>query len=200
MPAPTEGGAQIGYAGAHVRASGTFSFVVGPGNYGPMVAVFILYGLVKEKFARQWLLWAAAFAVVLSVPLTGSRTFVVELAAVVACTGVAAAFGISQFLKSLKIVLPLFVVFAVASFLPVFSESSKNLNERIEGGNMIEGGGSFRGAIAHRTVNPLLFNNHPDGFRRAIRSEWEWVAERPRLRGCCAAGRSSSPAKAITTA
>ena len=41
------GGSQIGYVGEHVRASGTFSFVVGPANFGPLAAVFILYGFVR---------------------------------------------------------------------------------------------------------------------------------------------------------
>ena len=50
------GGAQIGYVGEHVRASGTFSFVIGLALYGPMAAAFILYGLVQQKFAQQWLL------------------------------------------------------------------------------------------------------------------------------------------------
>ncbi|MGA2569227.1 MAG: hypothetical protein ABSF23_01795 [Terracidiphilus sp.] len=150
-----EGATQIGYAGAHARASGTFSFVVGPGSYGPMVAAFILYGLASDKFARKWLLWAAAFAVLISLPLTGSRSFLVSLGAVVASAGVAAAFGVSQFLKSLRIIFPLFAVFILASFLPVFSRSSKDLNERIQGGSMVEGGGSFQRAVAHRTVIPL---------------------------------------------
>src|ERR1700722_2080620 len=115
------GAGQIGYVGQHVRASGTFSYVIGLALYGPMAAAFILYGLVQEKSAHQWLLWAAGFALILSVPVTGSRTLLFELAGVIVCAGVAAAFGLSQFQKSLKILVPLLVVFVLASFLPVFS-------------------------------------------------------------------------------
>jgi hypothetical protein len=149
------GGTQIGYVGGHVRASGTFSFVVGLALFCPMVAAFVLYGLARERFAKTWLLWAAAFAVIVSVPVVGSRTLLFELAAIVACAGVSAALGVSQFLKSLKILVPVFVVFVLASFLPVFSESSKNLGERVRDANQVEGRGSTGRTIAHRTVVPV---------------------------------------------
>jgi len=54
-----EGSTQIAYVGGRVRASGPFSFVVGPANYGPLAAAFILYGFVNEKVAPKWLLWTA---------------------------------------------------------------------------------------------------------------------------------------------
>ncbi|MGO8759784.1 MAG: hypothetical protein ACLQG3_16825 [Terracidiphilus sp.] len=165
------GGGQIGYIGGHVRASGTFSFVVGPASFGPMAAAFILHGLAREKFAKTWLLWASALAVLVSVPVDGSRTFVVQLAAVVACAGIAAAFGVSQLLKSLKILVPLFLVFVLASYLPVFSESSKSLGQRMQQANAVEGKGSFGQAVEQRTVAPVLlrladtdFGSNPIGI------------------------------------
>ncbi len=148
-------GTQVTYVGLHVRASGTFSFVVGPASFGPMVAVFVLYGLVKDKFAEIWLLWAAAFAVILSMPVTGSREFVYKVAAVVACGGVAGAFGVTEFLKSLKIIVPLALVFVLVSILPVFSESSHSFGERFSEANQAEGGGNVGLAIAQRTVEPI---------------------------------------------
>jgi hypothetical protein len=151
-----EGGAQIGYVGAHVRASGTFSFVVGPALFGPLATVFILYGLVHEWISSKWLLWAAAFAVLVSMPVTGSREFIYLVAAVIASAAVAAACGVSEFLKSFKIIFPLALVFVLASFLPVFSESSQSFAERFKGANETEGGGSATRAVASRTVAPLL--------------------------------------------
>src|SRR5208283_4910693 len=41
---------QIQYVGAHARASGTFSFVVGAASFAPIAAAFILYGLANERF------------------------------------------------------------------------------------------------------------------------------------------------------
>ncbi len=165
------GGAQIGYVGAGVRASGTFSFDIGPALFGPLAAVFVLYGLVREKLAKKWLLWAVAGSLVLSVPIVGSRTFLAEVGAVVACAGIAAALGVSQFFKMIKIIIPLAAVFFLVSFLPIFSQSSKNLNERVRTGNRVEGGGSFSGSIIGRTVGPLWtrieetdFSSNPIGL------------------------------------
>jgi hypothetical protein len=146
--------AQIMYESQHVRASGTFSFVIGPASFGPMVAVFVLYGLVQEKFVEKWLLWAAALAVILSMPVTGSREFVYEVAAVVAFAAIAAAFGASEFVKSLRIVVPLAFMFLLASFLPVFSESTHSFGERFSDANHQEGG-SAAGSILQRTVAPF---------------------------------------------
>ena len=147
--------AQVMYESQHVRASGTFSFVVGPASYGPMVAVFVLYGLVEERFAKKWQLWAAAFAVILSMPVTGSREFVYKVAAVVVCAVIAAAYGATEFVKSLRVVVPLACVFFLATFLPVFSQSSHSFDERFSEANQTEGGGSVERAILQRTVVPF---------------------------------------------
>jgi hypothetical protein len=160
------GAAQIGYVGQHVRASGTFSYVIGLALYGPLAAAFILYGLVQQKSAHQWLLWAAGFALILSVPVTGSRTLLFELAGVIVCAGVAAAFGLSQFQKSLKILVPLLAVFVLASFLPVFSESAQSFNERFSEANETEGGGNTGLTIAHRTVIPIATRLEQTNFAK----------------------------------
>lgn len=147
--------AQVMYESQHVRASGTFSFVVGPASYGPMVAVFVLFGLVEEKFAEKWQVWAAAFAVILSMPVTGSREFVYKVVAVVACAVIAAAYGATEFVKSLRVVVPLACVFLLATLLPVFSQSTHSFDERFSEANQTEGGGSVGRAILQRTVIPI---------------------------------------------
>ncbi|MGA2206014.1 MAG: hypothetical protein ABSG10_04705 [Terracidiphilus sp.] len=150
------GAEQIGYAGGHVRASGTFSFVSGPAIYGPLVAVFLLYGVVNDKLAKKWLLWAATAALILSVPMVGSRSYVVQLATVVVAAGVAGMFGVSQFLKMVKIAVPLMAMFFVVSLLPVFSRATSTMAERFQGADEVEGGGSIKAVLAHRVATPLL--------------------------------------------
>jgi hypothetical protein len=134
------GAEQIAYVGTRSRASGTFSFVTGPTNYGPLAAAFIFYGLADEKFAKKWLLWAATFALILSVPVIGSRTLVFELAGVVVCAAIASLCGVSQFVKTLRVIVPLLAVSALVSLLPVFSEASNSLNQRFAEASELEGG------------------------------------------------------------
>jgi hypothetical protein len=148
-----QGAEQIGYSGGHVRASATFSYVAGPINYFPLAAAFIFYGLVMEKFARRWLLWAASFAVILAVPVTGSRTMAYQLGAVLACVGIAAVFGVSQFTKSLKLIVPFLVVSFLVSLLPVFSDATDTLLQRFTDANASEGG--TENSLLLRVLEPV---------------------------------------------
>jgi hypothetical protein len=164
-----KGAGQISYAGEHVRASGTFSFVAGPTFYNAIVAAFLFYGLMQEKFAKKWLLWAALSALILSVPVVGSRTLVAELAGVAVCAGIAAMFGVSQFIKAVKIALPLLAVYFLISLLPVFSAASRTLNERSISAYSTEGG--VRRAVEGRTSQSMIsaitqtdFSRNPIGI------------------------------------
>ncbi|MGB0064652.1 MAG: hypothetical protein WBP85_09425 [Terracidiphilus sp.] len=151
-----EGGGQLYYVAAHARASGTFSFVSGPTNYVPLAAAFILYGLLNERLTKQWLLWAATGATILSIPMIGARTVVFELIGVVACMGVAALLGVSQLFKVFKIAAPIAAVFLLVSLLPVFSRATASFTARFTEANQIEGGSAQR-AVATRAFVPLQY-------------------------------------------
>jgi hypothetical protein len=149
-----EGAGQIMYAEAHVRASGTFSFVTGLTDFTPLAAAFVLYGFVNERMAPRWLLWAASFALLLSVPIIGSRTLVFELAGVAVCAAVGALCGVTQLFQSLKFAAPLLIVSFLVSLLPVFSEASVSLHERFSEASRSEG--SLEQSVQQRTVGSVL--------------------------------------------
>lgn len=151
-----EGGSQIGYIGGHVRASGTFSFVVGVTDFGTLAGVFIFYGMVAERFAKPWLLWVSGFALMLSIPMTGSRSFVMQLAAVVCCVALGAFMGVSQFGKALRVILPMVILGFLVSLLPVFSDAFQSMTERFVGAASSEGGGSQEQTLYHRTLEPAV--------------------------------------------
>jgi hypothetical protein len=164
-----EGGSQITYTGLRVRASGTFSFVTGPYSFAPLAAAFVLYGFVNEKLAPRWLLWAGAFALLLSIPIIGSRTLVFELAGVAICAGIGAFCGVSQLFQSLKFAAPLLIIAFLVSLLPVFSEASVNLRRRFEEASTSEG--SLGQSVEKRTIGAMAyaieqtdFLGHPFGF------------------------------------
>ncbi len=150
-----EGASQIAYVGAHVRAAGTFSYVVGSISFGTLGAAFIFYGLVDQGLVKQWLLWAAIFALVLSVPVIGARTLVFELGAVVGCVAMGAIMGISQFGRTLRVVLPLLVVLLLVSLLPVFSEARSSLTTRFQQADASEGG-SAESSFINRSLGPIV--------------------------------------------
>ncbi len=149
-----KGAEQISYAGAHARASATFSYVTGPASFNAMALAFIFYGFVIEGFAKKWLLWTAAFALLLSIPVIGSRTLVYLLAAVVGCAGIAAVSGVTQFGKVLKIAAPALIVSLLVSLLPVFSEASFSLKTRFAEARRSEG--STSQVLEERAVLPII--------------------------------------------
>jgi len=133
------------------------------------VAALLFYGLMNKKFAKKGLLWAALVALVLSVPVVGSRTLVAELAGVGVCAGIAAMFGVSQFIKAAKIVIPLVAVYFLVSLLPVFSSASESLQARSTSAYGSEGG--MRNAMVQRTSGSIIdallkadFSSHPLGI------------------------------------
>jgi hypothetical protein len=146
-----EGASQIGYTGAHVRAAATFSYVVGPIFFNALAAAFALNGMVKPGFAGKILLWASAFALILSVPIIGSRTLVFEMAAVLLCVGIGAMLGVFQFGKTLRIIVPLLIVSFLVSLLPVFSDATNSLIERFTQAASSEGG-STQQSFINRTI------------------------------------------------
>lgn len=135
-----EGEGQIGFANSHVRASGTFSFATGAVQMDLLAACFILYGMIKKGLGKNWLLWASAFALLLSTPMTGARGLVYQLAATIACVVVGAFMGASQFVRVLRIIVPLLIVAFMVSLLPVFSDAAGLLMGRFEDAkNLVEG-------------------------------------------------------------
>jgi hypothetical protein len=150
------GAGQIAYVGGHVRASGTFSYVIGPIFFVPICAAFLFYGLANEDFLKKkkWLLWVSAGAVVLSIPVTGSRTLVFHLAATLLCVVIAAFRGVSQFGKTLKVIAPILLAAFAVSFLPVFTDATGSLTSRFALANVSEGGAEA--SLLGRTVIPVF--------------------------------------------
>lgn len=151
-----EGASQISYiAGTSVRASGTFSFVIGLAEFGTLAAGFLFYGLGTEGFARKWLLWLGILAFLFMLPMTGSRTLVVQAAAVLGCVGISAMMGAAQFGRVLRILVPIVILAVLVSFLPVFSDAMHTLTERFAEASSVEGG-SVEQSIFERTAEPAV--------------------------------------------
>jgi hypothetical protein len=149
------GGKQIGYVDLGVRASGTFSFAIGLVEFATLAGAFVVYAMVRENFAKKWLVWASALALIIIIPTTGQRALVVQLLVLVLCAALSAMMGISQFGKALRIIAPLLIVFFLASQLPVFNKAMQSMTERFSGAAVSEGG-SEQAAFLTRTVQPLI--------------------------------------------
>ncbi|HEV2135917.1 MAG TPA: hypothetical protein VGR47_16890 [Terracidiphilus sp.] len=149
------GGSQIAYLTGGVRASGTFSFAIGLVEYATFAAAFVFYGMVREDLAKKWLIWASAFALIIIIPTTGQRQLLVQLALVICSVVISAIMGVSQFAKVLRIILPILIVFLLASQLPIFREAMQSMTQRVSGADAVEGG-SAETAFTRRAIEPLI--------------------------------------------
>ena len=150
------GAGQIGYVGMGVRASGTFSFAIGLVHFATLAGAFVFYGMVREDLAKKkWLIWAGAFALILTVPTTGQRILLVQLMAVIACVALSALMGVSEFKKVLRITVPILIVWVLASQLSVFRAAMQSMIQRVAGATMSEGG-TEQSAFLLRTIDPAI--------------------------------------------
>lgn len=149
-----EGAAQIGYTVGRVRAAGTFSFSTGAISFGILAGAFLFYGLVKPGLVKKkWLLWVGAAALVLSVPVCGARAFLYMLGAELLCVAISAALGVTQFVKTLRILVPIVLMGVLVSFLPIFSEATHSFTERFTQAEHTEG--NTEHSMIDRIVGPV---------------------------------------------
>jgi len=149
-----EGATQIMYAGDHVRASGTFSYNVGATYFSLLGFSFILYGIINRDFVSRWLLMAALFSLVVSVPLVGARTLVYLLAVEAMCAIVCYVVCIGNFTKSIRYIIPVIALTVSASFLPVFSDATNSLAQRFVSAGASEG--NTKNVLTERSMQPFV--------------------------------------------
>jgi hypothetical protein len=159
-----EGMKQIGFVAGHVRASATFSYVMGMILFLPLAAAYILDGLAGAKgangpagakSANRWLLYSASCALVLAIPVTGSRTVVFELCGLLLVMVAGSFLGLSQFAKVFKIAAALLVAGLLVTLMPVFSQSMESMTLRFSQAEGAEGGA--QGTLSRRIIGPIAY-------------------------------------------
>jgi hypothetical protein len=157
-----EGGGQIGSALGHVRPAGTFSFITGAATFDELTAAFVFLGLTKKGLYPRWLVISAGLAIVAVMPLSGSRTLVLGVGAVIAAAFVGAlvrgaiSFHISKIPKILaSIVVGCFLIVGLSQ-IPLIQDGAKTFmvrwNQTAEG----EGGGSGTTAVELRVFGQFF--------------------------------------------
>lgn len=121
---------QITAGGGKIRPPGTFSFVSGVIFYAALSAAYLLYAALTRGVYRNWVLYGAGLALVVSIGVSGSRS--VLLAVLVVVTSLLAIIvfrptAINQFGRNLLIVV---VVLLIAVRLPFFKEGVQLLSDR----------------------------------------------------------------------
>lgn len=158
---------QITAGGGKIRPPGTFSFVSGVIFYAALSAAYLLYAALTRGVYRNWILYGAGLALVVTTGVSGSRSVLLAVLVVLAsllAIIVVRPRAINQFGRNLLIVV---VVLLVAVRLPFFKEGVQILSDRFTAGAE-EAESTIAGGILERAVSGfsegiLLLSRAPIG-------------------------------------
>jgi hypothetical protein len=149
----TEG---AGFAGAldRFRPPGTFSFITGPSELYPLFTA-CWFALLLTRKLPVWTMLASGAAILVSIPISISRTLFLSVA-IVAITGVGAMLVGGRF--SMKLVFQFMLVagvlFLMAGQSAIFQDGMAAFSARWETATTDQGG--FKEAIVDRVLNDLF--------------------------------------------
>jgi hypothetical protein len=156
---------QITAGGGKIRPPGTFSFVSGVIFYAAMAASYLLYGALTRGVYRNWLMFAAGFALVVTIGVSGSRSVLLAVLLVVSSLIAVLIFrpsAVNQFARNLLIVV---VLVFLAVRLPIFNQGVKVLSDRFttvaEAEETSIAGGLIARTFAPFTEGILLWSYSP---------------------------------------
>jgi hypothetical protein len=145
-----------GFTGAldRFRPPGTFSFITGPSQLYPLFTA-CWFALLLARKLPVWTMIASGGAILVTIPISISRTLFLSVA-IVAIAGVGALFVGGRF--SIKLVVQFFLAAAILYMLSghslVFQDGMEAFSARWEGATTDQGG--FQETIVDRTLNNLF--------------------------------------------
>jgi hypothetical protein len=157
----SEGSSQIGAALGHVRPSGTFSFITGSASFVQLNAALVMLGLVRRQVFPRWLVVSAGIAVLASMPISGSRTLVLGVAAVVLSAFVgglisgASSFDVRKIPRIVGGMLAGGAVVLGLLQIPLVKDGMRTFSTRWNQAAEAEGSGSGTAAVQSRLTGPF---------------------------------------------
>jgi hypothetical protein len=126
---------------------------------------FILYGLTHRNVYPQWLIWLAAVATAISLPVSVSRTAWFMAGGVVAWAVIGGVLSPRRLPGMLKVIFILVPVVTVALQFEVFRQALGSSRSRWDGASLNEG--DFESIMSTR-----VFGIFAEGFKQADWSDW----------------------------
>jgi len=147
-----------GFSGAlgYFRPPGTFSFTTGNSLFFGFAAAFVMYFLFNPKKINKLILLGACMAVVVSIPLSISRTLTFQIAGTVGFAFIAILSNPKNLGKGLVAVFALTLVFLALSKSSLFQTATNVLSTRFNNAGSSEGG--LEGTLGDRYLGGLLFS------------------------------------------
>jgi hypothetical protein len=157
-----EGIGQIGAALGRIRPAGTFSYNTGAASFNLLVMAFLLYSFVDKRWTSVWLRWVAVVAVVVILPVSGSRGFVLNFGLLLAFALLGGNFNRRLLWPTIWTVAAGVAIFGVLMLTSFFQEGVQTFLTRWNDANTVTGG-SFREAIVMRFFHEFIMAFHDLG-------------------------------------
>jgi hypothetical protein len=125
-------GLQLGTSGGKVRASGTFTFVVGVVCFYAIVAGFVINALMRRRTYPLWLTLPSAVAVIVAVATSGSRSAVAGVLIVVAGVGFVLVANPRLIGRAIAALVVLLLLMSVAMQFSVVQSGTDVMQKRFE--------------------------------------------------------------------
>ena len=123
-------GEMITTAMGKVRTAATFSFVIGVMSYFALATAFLIWGVLKPGIYKNWLLAAAAAALLIGIVVSGSRSVVGACVLVIASLAFVLVFRPDILNRFGQVLVVVVVLGFVVSRTPVFKEGLKVMTTR----------------------------------------------------------------------
>jgi hypothetical protein len=152
-----EGGEQIGSALGKIRMAGTFSYNTGAAKFYLLATAFFVYSYIRKKWLSvRWRMITAA-AILMVIPISGSRTLMLSFAITMGFTLVGAIFNprLSSVIARISLIFAIVASLLVLS--PTFQEGLDVFRARWDEG--LGATGQFSDAITNR-----FFGDFSDAF------------------------------------
>lgn len=153
-------GEQITAGGGKIRPPGTFSFVSGIICYLGVASSFLLHGILTKRTYKNWLLFAAGFALIVAIAVSGSRAVVASVGLVLLSLVVILVLrpeAVNQFGRSLLLIV---IAGWAISYLPIFKEGIGILSNRFTEAAQVSPDMSMAGGLLRR-----IYSGFVEGFR-----------------------------------
>jgi hypothetical protein len=146
-------GAGLTGALGYFRPSGTFSFTNGTSLFYGLVACFTLYFWMNITKINKVILLAATGALLLAIPLSISRTLLVQVGLSLVFSILAVAFNPSYLKQIIRIIGAGAVVVVILMSTSVFQTATEVFTTRIDNASTSEGG--VKGTFVTRIINDM---------------------------------------------
>lgn len=153
------GEGQISAALGRIRPAGTFSYNSGVASFNLLVTAYLIFSFVDGRWISSWMRWIAAVALVVTLPISGSRGFVLSFALFLVFALIGGSFNTRLLGVTIRTIAVGIAIFSLLTFTSFFQQGMETFTARWNEAL----GGSAAGSI-HESIVLRIFGEFVRAF------------------------------------